>query len=161
MTALPDEVVSALSGRPEIGELDQAFLLLTAAPDGPIDVCLLSRTEVRATPESVLVAVASGKARRNLAAAGRATLVVVAGDAAWYLALELRRSEPSGSGLLGAELAVVRVLRDSVGVELEPLRFRVEERLRVDERWDRSADLLGRLAGGPGEGRGGAGGVPG
>ena len=52
---------------------------------------------------------------------------------------------------MAAELAVVRVLRDDLGVELLPLRFRVEARLEVEERWDRTGALLERLraSGGP------------
>ena len=128
-----------------MGELDQAFLLLTCDATGLVDVCLLSRTEVAPAPDGVRAVVASTKARRNLAASGRATLVVVSGDAAHYLGLEVRRTV-EGDGAVGVELGVVRYLRDDVGVELHPLRFRAEERLRVAERWERTAALLARLA---------------
>lgn len=142
---MPAEVRQVLDGAPEAGSLDQAFVLLTAAPDGPIDVCLLSRTEVVAGPSAVQVVVASTKARRNLEACGRATLVAVAGNAGHYLSLELRRTVEA-DGALAAELEVVRYLRDDLGVELQPMRFRVEPRLEADERWDRTAALLRRLA---------------
>lgn len=145
-TAVPPEVAAALAGRPAVGQLDQAFPLLTADPTGLVDVCLLSRTEVEPLPDAVRVVVASTKARRNLTATGRATLLAVCDDAAHYLGLELRRSVEA-DGALAAELAVVRALRDDVGVELHPLRFRVDARLEVAERWDRSAALLARLGG--------------
>jgi hypothetical protein len=150
MTGVPDDVVpddvqAAIAGLPAVGELDQVFILLTAAPDGPIDVCLLSRTELHATRTRVLLVTRSSKARRNLAASGRATLIAMTGGAAYYLALEMRHTIEEG-GELAAEFAPARILRDDLGVELQPARFRVEERLRAVERWEESASLLGRLA---------------
>lgn len=144
MTALPTAVVDALAGLPVVGELDQAFVLLTAGREGPIDVCLLSRTEVRTQEDRVLVVTRSGKARRNLEETGRATLVAVVGDEAHYLALALRRRLEE-DGALAAELQVERSLCDSLGVELQPLRFRVEARLEVEERWERTTALLDRM----------------
>lgn len=149
MTALPDEVRAVLDGRPEIGQLDQAFPLLTVDPDGVVDVCLLSRTELEPFGDTVRIVTMSRKARRNLAASGRATLLAVAGNAAHYLALELRRSLEA-EGAMAAELAVTRHLRDDLGVELRPVQFRVEARLQVEERWDRTATLLDRLREGDG-----------
>lgn len=145
MTGVPDDVQATIVGLSAAGELDQVFILLTAAPDGPIDVCLLSRTELHATPTKVLLVTRSSKARRNLAALGRATLIAVTGGAAYYLALEIRHTIEE-DGTVAAEFAPVRVLRDDLGVELQPARFRVEERLRVQERWEKSASLLSRLA---------------
>lgn len=145
--AVPAEVRRAVEGVPEIGGLDPAFALLTVDPEGRVDVCLLSRTEVETTPSSLCIVVASTKARRNLHATGRATFVAVAGDAAHYLALRaIRLVEEEGA--MAAELEVERELRDDLGVELHPIRFRVEERLRTDERWDRTSKLLARLASG-------------
>jgi hypothetical protein len=145
VTEVPAEVRQALEGTPEVGTLDQVFVFLTAAPDGPIDVCLLSRTEVRTSESSVQVVVASTKAQRNLEACGRATLIAVAGNAGHYLSLELRRAVVA-EGATAAELEVVRYLRDDLGVELDPMRFRVEPRLQIEERWDRTASLLQRLS---------------
>lgn len=141
---VPAAVRAALEGRPVVGELDQAFLLLTVDGTGAVDACLLSRTEVEARDRAIRVVVAGTRVRRNLRASGKATLVAVAGNAAHVLALELRRTIED-DGALAAELGVVRATRDDVGVTLEPLRFRVDERLRDDERWDRTAALLGRL----------------
>ena len=144
MTTFPPEVAAALTGRPTAGQLDQAFPLLTADPTGLVDVCLLSRTEIEPVAGGVRVVVVSTKARRNLAATRRATLLAVCDDAAHYLGLELGRSIEA-EGVLTAELAIVRALRDDVGVELHPLRFRVDTSLEVAERWDRTAALLTRL----------------
>lgn len=144
MNRIPDEVLACIDGVAEVGALDQAFVLVTSASGGPVDVCLLSRTELRATPTSIRLVVASTKARRNLDASGRATLIVVAGNAAHYLGLELGHTIEE-DGALAAELEVVRALRDDVGVELHPIRFRVDSRLRVEERWERTTRLLDRL----------------
>lgn len=145
MTALPEEVREVVDGLPAVGQLDQAFSLLTVDPDGVVDVCLLSRTEVATAGTRLRFVVGSSKARRNLRASGRATLVAVSGDAAHYLALQLVRSLEE-DGAMAAELDVVRSLRDDLGVELLPMRFRVDEKLRMIERWDRTGELLERLA---------------
>ena len=135
----------AVAGVPEVGTLDHAFMFLTVDVQGRVDVCLLSRTEVETTPSSIRVVVASSKARRNLRATGRATFVVVTGDAAHYLALRVVRVLED-AGAIGAELEVERDLLDDLGVELHPIRFRVAEKLAVEERWDRTRRLLARLA---------------
>ncbi|MGH9087918.1 MAG: hypothetical protein ACRDYZ_07370, partial [Acidimicrobiales bacterium] len=144
VTPVPDEVRDLISGRPVVGEMEQAFVLLTASADGPIDVCLLSRAELVTTASAVRLVVRSRKARTNLGDTGRATLVAVRGDTAHYLALQLLRTLDDG-GAVAAELEVVRHLTDSLGVELRPLLFKVEPRLATDERWDRTARLLDRL----------------
>lgn len=142
---LPEEVRAVLSGQPTVGELDQAFPLLTVDAGGTVEVCLLSRTEIEPGGAGLRMVLAGRRVRRNLQASGRATLLAVAGNAAHVLALEVRRTL-EGDGALAAELAVVRATRDDAGVELAPLRFRAEERLRFEERWDRTAALLERLA---------------
>lgn len=144
MSGLPQAVADAVAGLPVVGQLDQAFVLLTADRDGPIDVCLLSRTELRARGDRLSVVTRSSKARHNLAATGRATLIAVVGDEAHYVALGLRRRLEE-DGALAAELEVERALRDSLGVALQPLAFRVEPHLEVEERWDRTSALLDRL----------------
>lgn len=154
-TQVPDDVRRALEGTPAVGTLDPAFALLTVDGDGRVDVCLLSRTEVDAGPTSVRVVVTSTKARRNLLATGKATLLVVAGDAGHYLALRVRRVLDD-DGAFAADLEVERALRDDLGVELHPMRFRVAARLAVEERWERTSRLLARLAAGDGVDAGGS-----
>lgn len=147
MMPVPDEVRDLISGRPVIGEMEQAFVLLTASANGPIDVCLLSRAEMETTDSTIRIVIRSRKARINLGDTGRATLVAVRGDTAHYLALELRRTLDEGDdgSTFAAELGVVRHLTDTLGVELRPLLFKVEPRLAVDEGWDRTAELIDRL----------------
>jgi hypothetical protein len=144
MTAISEEVRAAVEGTPACGDLDQAFALLTAGPGGPIDVCLLSRTEVRAAATTIRLVVAGSKARRNLLASGQATLMVITGNAAHYLSLD-RQVTIEDDGAVATEFGVVRQLRDDLGVELHPILFRVEERLRTEERWERTSALLDRL----------------
>lgn len=142
--SVPEEVRDLISGRPAVGEMEQAFMLLTASTRGPIDVCLLSRAELETTASTVHLVVRSRKARANLRDTGRATLVAVRGDTAHYLALELLRTLDE-EGAVAAELEVVRHLTDSLGVELRPLLFKVEPRLATEERWDLTTGLLERL----------------
>lgn len=142
---VPAEVQAVLEGQPAVGELDQAFPFLTVDAAGTVDVCLLSRTELAVADGALRAVLAGTRVRRNLVATGRATLLAVADNAAHTLALQLRRSL-EGEGAMAAELAVVRATRDDAGVELFPFRFRVADHLKVAERWDRTAALLGRLA---------------
>lgn len=143
---VPRELRALVSGQPVVGEMEQAFLLLTSSADGPIDVCLLSRAELEATESAIRLVTRSRKARKNLDDTRRATLVAVHGDTAHYLALEVQRSIEDGTAA-AIELVVVRHLADSLGVDLEPLLFKVEGHLAVEERWDQTAALLGRLRG--------------
>ncbi len=147
--SLPAEVRRGLEGEPAVGALEPAFALLTVDDAGRVDVCLLSRAEVDASPSTLRVVVAGAKAQRNLRATGRATFLAVADDAAHYLALRVRRVVEEQDAT-AAELEVERVLRDDLGVQLDPMRFRVEPRLAIEERWERSRRLLDRLAAGEG-----------
>lgn len=142
---VPPEVRDAVDGVPELDTLEPVLTLLTVDSEGRVDVCLLSRTEVEATQRSVRLVVAGRKARRNLRATGRATVVVVADDAAHYLALRARRVIEEDDAM-AAELEVERYLRDGLDVELHPMRFLVDGRLVVEERWDQTRRLLARLA---------------
>ncbi len=144
MIPVPPEIVAVLEGRPDIGTLDQAFILLTVDDEGVADVCLLSRSEMEADPGEVRLVVAGRKARANLGRSGQATLVAVAGGVPNYLALRTRATVEA-DGALAVALSVTRVLRDDLGIELHPIMFRVEERLAVTERWERSTALLGEL----------------
>jgi hypothetical protein len=146
MTSLPPEVVNAVQGLPVIGSLEPALAFLTVNDKGTVDVCLLSRAEVASAGDRVRVVLASRRARRNLAAGRSATLVVVTGNVAYYLTLRAERviEEPE---VTAAELSVVESLADDLGIELSPMRYRVEEQLVVTEHWDRSGRLLDLLGG--------------
>ena len=148
MPHLPPEAVGALSGLPVVGTMDQAFVLVTVDPDGVAHICLLSRAEITTGADAVRLVVTSRKTSANLVATRRATLVVVADDAAHYAAMRVERLI-SDEGALAVELRAERVRRDDLGLELHPIRYRVEQRLELEERWDRNERLLARLEGGP------------
>ena len=127
---VPADVVSALSGLPAVGHWDIASLLLTATDEGIVDVALLSKAEIDATPSVLYLAVASRKARANIARSARATLVVFAGEsAATYLALECRATVEHDD-ISGYAFTVARVLTDDVGVPLQPVRYFVDPALQ-------------------------------
>jgi hypothetical protein len=148
MSELPEDLAACFRGLPVVGQLDQAFLLLTVNERDGVDTCLLSRTELR-TYESdgadLMAVVASRRARANLSARPRATIVAVVGDAVHTIECRIvhRTDAPDTAALL---LAAAEHRRDTVGVELRPLSFRVEERLRVEERWDRTEQVMRSLA---------------
>lgn len=144
MIPVPPDVVAVLARRPEVGTLEQAFVLLTTDDEGVVDVCLLSRRELEADPGAVRLVVAGRKARANLGRSGRATLLVVAAGVPHYLALR-SGAVVEGDGAIGMALSVTRVLRDDLGIEVHPIRFRVGDQLAVTERWDRSMALLAQL----------------
>lgn len=147
MTTLDPALERCLDGLPTVGEFDQAFLLITVNEGGIPEVCVLSRTELRpGVGDADLAAViASRRARANLTRRPVATIVAVADDAVYVLTCNVvrRLDEADASAVV---FAVADQRRDSVGVALRPLQFRVEERLRVDERWDRTERLLGMIA---------------
>ncbi|MGH9114956.1 MAG: hypothetical protein ACRDWW_03915, partial [Acidimicrobiales bacterium] len=144
MTALDLELRRCLEGNPVVGALDQAFLFLTVSPSGAVDVCVLSRAEMRPTDDGIAAVVASRRARANLGERPVATLVAVAGDAVHSLTCEVA-GMLDGDDATALSMTVVAHRRDGLGIELRPILFRVEERLQVEERWDRTALLLGLL----------------
>jgi hypothetical protein len=133
-------------GTPAVGELDQAFLLLTVASSGAVDTCLLSRMEVRPGIDGLGLAavVVSRRARANLTARPVATLVAVRNDEMHTLTCSVAaRVEAEGASAFA--LRVTEHRRDGLGIELIPMQYRVDEKLRVAERWDRTEKLLGML----------------
>ncbi len=144
VSAVDADVAACLGGAPRIGELDQAFLFLTAGQGGAVDVCLLSRVEVRVTDEGFAAVVASRRARANLADRPVATIVVVCGDELHTFTCDVTTRVETGEAAAYA-LAVRGHRRDGLGIELIPLRYRVAEKLRFDERWDRTEQLLQQL----------------
>lgn len=144
MPAIPPDVVTALTGSPVPGALEPAFVLLTVSPERSVDVCLLSRSELTPVEGGILAVVASRRAGRNLADTPTATLVVVAENRAYYLTLHVRRRLEE-EGAMALELMSSDTVVDDIGVELQPMRFRVDERLPRIEQWDRTSRLLRRL----------------
>ena len=140
------DLAALFGGTPTVGELDQAFLLLTVASSGAVDTCLLSRMEVRPTIDGLGLAavVASRRARANLAARPVATLVAVRNDEMHTLTCSVA-ARVDAEGASAFALRVTEHRRDGLGIELMPMQYRVDEKLRVAERWDRTEKLLGML----------------
>jgi len=138
------DVDTLFGGTPSVGDLDQAFLFLTVSPSGAVEACLLSRTEIRPARYGLGVVVASRRARANLTDRPVATIVAVAGDEMHTFTCEVdARLDADGAAALA--LGIREHRRDGLGIELTPIRFRVAERLYVDERWDRTDRLLDLL----------------
>ncbi|MHB1569253.1 MAG: hypothetical protein ACYC0H_08615 [Solirubrobacteraceae bacterium] len=136
----------ALAGWPEIGTWDQMFPLLTVDVDEFPHVCLLSRTELEADAVAIRAVIASRNTSRNVQRSGRATLVVIGTEAAWYAKLTLVRSRVEQDGLLGADFRVASLKRDAAGVALRPCGFMPTAALRIEENWERSMRLLSELS---------------
>lgn len=151
MSGLDHTLRACLDGSPPVGQLDQAFLLLTVDPAGAVDVCLLSRAELRAARDGLAAVVASRRALANLDRHPVATVVVVCDDTVHSLVCRVT-DRVEGDGASAVALAVERHGTDGLGIELQPLRFRVEDRLRIDERWEHTDALLAELAGRAGAG---------
>ncbi len=142
MLPIPPEVIAALDGTAEPGRREAMSMLLTVDADGVPDVCLLSRTELDADPDELRVVITGRKARANLARGSRATLVVFAG-AFTYLALRHTGTVDER----GFRFEVTRVLRDDIGVPVQPATYLVEPGLAEAESWDQTAALLQRMRG--------------
>jgi hypothetical protein len=150
-TRLPADLLSSLGGAlPEAGEWYPVHQLLTAgsgagAGSGAPAVCLLSRAEVRATPETVSVAARSSRAAANLARTGAATLVAWAGKP-HYVTLALRDTVGPREGVRGYLFDVAGVRIDDIGIEMRPLEYRMEAWLAAAERWETTSAILDELA---------------
>lgn len=153
------DLAALFGGMPKVGELDQAFVLLTVASSGAVDTCLLSRMEVRPGVDGLGLAavVVSRRARANLAARPVATLIAVGNDEMHTLTCSVA-ARVDAEGASAFALQVTEHRRDGLGIELTPMRYRVDEKLRVAERWDRTDKLLAMLDAArttaPGSGRG-------
>lgn len=144
VTAVEADVAACFGGSPRIGELDQAFLFLTTGQGGAVDVCLLSRVELRVTDDGFAAVVTSRRARANLAERPVATIVVVCGDELHTFTCDVT-ARLGTADVAAVALAIRGHRRDGLGIELTPVRYRVAAKLRFDERWDRTEQLLQQL----------------
>ena len=125
---------------------DQAIPLLTVDEAGFPHVALLSRGQLRAgqDPAELLAAVWGPGTRANLLARGRATVVLVSGQVAYYLKLTVV-STVEHAERLGVVLRLAGCTMDSAGVDLSPLGFRFSEDLAEREGWEADAQVLDLL----------------
>src|SRR5262249_29532951 len=123
---IPGPALAILHAQPgPDGEFDQAIPLLTVDSAGFPHVALLSRDQLRpGRPDGEPFASVWGPGTRaNLLATRRATVVLIAAQAAYYLKLSVVRTVEH-AGRLGAMLRVAGCTTDSAGVDLSPLGFR-------------------------------------
>lgn len=151
MAAIPAQVLALLAGSDPAGSpddgredgFDLAFALLTVDADGYPHAALLSRHQLRpGRAAGELLAVVWGPTTRaNLLARPKATLLAADYTAAHYLKLNVLRylEQPLRLGLV---LELEEYARDSAGVELRPLQFRMSAEIAAREGWDQDAAAL-------------------
>lgn len=146
---IPGPALAILHAEPRPdGEFDQAIPLLTVDHAGFPHVALLSRNQLRpgCRDGEVLASVWGSRTKANLLATQRATVVLVAAQAAYYLKLSVV-STIEHSDRLGVVLRIVGCTIDSAGVDLSPLGFRRSAELAEREGWDADAVVLDLLDG--------------
>jgi hypothetical protein len=146
LTRLADDVAALLRRPIAVGDEQQAFPLLTVDADGFPHVGLVSRRElrVRDRDRALVLALRGRGARANLARTGAAGLIAIEGETAHELKLAVRESRDEGE-LSGYVLEVVEHRRDSLGIALSPIGFRVTAQLAALEGWDAVDRLLQAL----------------
>ncbi len=150
-TGIPGPALAILRAQPgPDGEFDQAIPLLTVDAAGFPHVALLSRNQLRPGrhPGELLASVWGPGTRTNLLATRRATVVLIAPHAAYYLKLSVVRTVEH-VGRLGVMVRVAGCTTDSAGVDLSPLGFRRSAELAEREGWEADARVLDVLEGQP------------
>jgi hypothetical protein len=144
---IPEAALALLApGPPRHDSFDQAIPLLTVDRDGFPHVALLSRAQLRdgGTGRDLLAVVWAGTTSANLVASGRATVILVGGQVAWYLKLTVVRVVEH-EGRVGVILRLARSIADSAGVDLVPMGFRSSAELAAEEGWDADQQVLDLL----------------
>lgn len=137
----PAELAALLEPWPLPERDEQAFPFLTVDTEGFPHVTLLCTAELLPHGDRVLVAVASGTARANLARTGTATLIAADGIAAHYAKLAVRASEEHDAFTCYAcEISWYK--RDSLNIPLHPMVFRATEEIAGAELWANTRTAL-------------------
>jgi hypothetical protein len=143
---LPAEVTALLRGDAAEDAWEPVFLLLTVGADGYSQVCQLSRAEIETDGDVVRGIIRARRTIANLRRDGRGLLVLVGGEAAYYLKLRLRATLEEDEGrTLAAAFAVEDTEDDTLGIPLRPMMFQASSYVRDRERWDDNRALLRRL----------------
>ena len=142
---VPPEILTALTGRPEVGSWEPMFPLLTVDETGFPHVCMLSRAELEADDHHIYAALASPTTVSNLSRRPVATLMVIGDDSAHYA--KLRAVHASASAPAAVVFDLVSSVRDSLAIPLRPPRYQVTSSLPAAEAWAQSAELLASLTG--------------
>lgn len=75
---------------------------------------------------------------------GRVTVIAIGGTTAHYIKLVVDRTVSDGC-LLGCVLRPVEHVADSIGIPLNPIRFRTTSGIAEMENWQHSRAILSRL----------------
>lgn len=140
--ALPANLMDLLAGHDLARREGLTLLLVTTAPDGWPHVAMLSAGEVLAmVPSEVRLALWPGSGTTgNLAHSGRSLMMIVAGNASYYVRLAARRGGDLslGHGPRAFFVATVEdVLEDVVGYAeiTSGIEFRLKEPATVLAAW--------------------------
>jgi hypothetical protein len=122
---LPDAVATRLSGRDLHSVADQVVIVCTVDDEGFPHVALLSYFEVLATDRGTMRMATYGDSRttRYARRTGRATLVLVDAQVAYYIKATVEEMAPSMRAApynAKLQLRIVDVLADEANPELEP-----------------------------------------
>lgn len=142
LPVLPESVVAGFAQTPSPGEWYPIHELLTCAGAAPA-VCLLSAVEIRATQSTLCVASRSSRAASNLSVSRTATLVTWS-QGLHYIELSLT-GRVDLDGVHGYRFDVTGIRSDDIGIEVQPLRYRMEEWLVAAERWETTIMVLDHL----------------
>jgi hypothetical protein len=147
VSGLDDDVAALLGGSVAVGDSQQAFPLLTVDADGYPHAGLVSRRElrVRAADRALLLALRGRGARANLARSPTAGLIAIDGDTAHEIKLRVLDTREAGE-VTGYVLEAVEHKRDTLGIALEPITYRVSAELAAREGWDAVDRVLDALA---------------
>jgi hypothetical protein len=145
--SVPMELALLLEPWPRPDHDEQAFPFVTVDEDGFPHVMLLCTAELLATDDrgALLVAIASGNGRANLARNGVATLIAADGAAAHYAKLRVHDAEEHDHfTVYTCHLAHYK--RDSLGIPLRPMDFHATKEIAENERWAATRAALMRSA---------------
>jgi hypothetical protein len=140
---LTDDVAQIVAGPIRTGEDRQGFVFLTSDADGSPHAALVSRREmrIRTRDDVLLVALRGAGTRANLERSGVAGLIVIGGETAHRLTFDVVET-CQAENVTGYALEVRHHVRDTVGVPLSPITFRVTPRLAQREDWEAVDRLL-------------------
>lgn len=142
---IPNSIVEALIGYPEVGVSDAMIPLLTVDEAGYPHICLLSRAELDADTNHIYGVVASRVSKSNILRDRRATLIVFTVGAAYYAKLDAALIKEEGH-LLGVVFTLHSIKKDGdESFHMEAPRYLPTNEIALMEHWARSRSFLREL----------------
>ncbi len=142
--AVPEEVRTFLSGKPEMGKAEQVIPLLTVDSNGFPHACLLSRAQIDASGSEIRAAITSWGTRANLRYHGVALILVTIGETVHHLKLGVLRAHDEKRVLLVA-FEPIQYKADTLGIQVQPMSFLAGPWISSLEHWDETATMLRSL----------------